>query len=174
LEIWATFKDNCLHPEGWLLVKSMLEKQAQVDPDEEVPMEDEDLEDAIKMVDRAHPQAAPITPFERLKVANLIGDEEADDDAQVLAKQVWEAVGRIEGVLHSLAQDFAILQGQVGAQVDSDAGALTALCLGELMFTDERLKLAFKSQLARGVEKAGYWGGGVYHGQLAYTGCKLL
>jgi hypothetical protein len=48
-----------------------------VDPDEEVPMEDEDLEDAIEMVDRAHPQAAP-TPFERLKVANLIGDEEAD------------------------------------------------------------------------------------------------
>jgi hypothetical protein len=55
----------------------MLDKQVQVDPDEEVPMEDEDLEDAIEMVDRAHPQAAP-TPFERLKVANLIGDEEAD------------------------------------------------------------------------------------------------
>jgi hypothetical protein len=79
-EIWATFKDNCLHPEGWLLVKSMLDKQVQVDPDEEVPMEDEDLEDAIEMVDRAHPQAAP-TPFKRLKVADLIGDEEADDES---------------------------------------------------------------------------------------------
>jgi hypothetical protein len=71
--------------------------------------------------------------------------EEADDEAPVLAKQVWEAVGRIEGSLHSLAQDFAILQGRVGAQADSDAGALTVW--EKLTFTDERLTLAFKSQL---------------------------
>jgi hypothetical protein len=35
-EIWNTFRDNCLHPEGWLLVKSMLDNQVQIDPTEEV------------------------------------------------------------------------------------------------------------------------------------------
>jgi hypothetical protein len=44
-----------------------------------------------------------------------------------------------------LAQDFAILQGRVGAQADLDAGALTVW--EKLTFTDERLTLAFKSQL---------------------------
>ena len=50
----------------------------------------------------------------------------------MLAKQVREAVGRIERILHVLAQDFAMLRVQVCAQADSDAGALTAHCLGEV------------------------------------------
>jgi hypothetical protein len=49
----------------------------------------------------------------------------------------------MEGVVHSLAQDFAILRGRMGAQADSDAGALTIW--DKLAFTDDRLTLAFKS-----------------------------
>ena len=97
-EIWNTFRNNCLHPEGWLLVKSMLNNQVQIDPTEEVPIED--IEDAIDIVARAHRHAAP-TPFKRLKVSDGIDEEAAE--APILARQTRAALGKMEGVVHFLA-----------------------------------------------------------------------